>query len=45
MVTRTPEDSQLILTQDLFKRFLESRPSGISSRSIEASLYPEGLVR
>jgi site-specific recombinase XerD len=39
MVTRTPESSQLILTQDLFKRFLESRPSGISPRIIEAYHY------
>ena len=33
------KSSQLVFTQDLFKRFLESRPSGISPRSIEAYHY------
>ncbi len=37
----TPEakSSQLVFTQDLFTKFLESRPSGISPRSIEAYHY------
>jgi len=33
------KSSQLIFTQDLFTKFLESRPSGISPRSIEAYHY------
>ena len=33
------KSSQLVFTQDLLKGFLESRPSGISPRSIEAYHY------
>ena len=37
--TSEAKSSQLIFTQDLFKRFLESRPTGISPRSIESYNY------
>jgi site-specific recombinase XerD len=37
--TSQAKSSQLIFMQDLFKGFLESRPSGISPRSIESYNY------
>jgi len=37
--TSEARSSQLVFTQELFTRFLESRPSGISLRSIEAYNY------
>ena len=37
--TSEAKSSQLILTQGLFTKFLESRPSGISPRSVEAYHY------
>jgi site-specific recombinase XerD len=37
--TSKAKSSQLVFTQDLFKSFLESRPSGISLRSLESYNY------
>jgi integrase/recombinase XerC len=43
--TSKAKSSQPILTQNLFAKFLESRPSGISPRSVEAYNYTlKGLI-
>jgi len=37
--SKSSQSSQIILTKELFQRFLESRPPGISDRTIEAYHY------